>query len=240
MPKKKIICLAIFSIIVFCSIINFLPIVHAINYTTSDAEDDVLRDTATEEITGDFYDELDIVKLVVAGRNINFTVAGNLANWNSSYSGTIYFSQGFSVSASNQIVWRSPYYTIEFENQSGGGPIEVILKKGYPLDINNHAYEEWNGTGWENQTTATPANIVVDVTEHSVIAYIPDAVEEIPTDMKVVGYTRMSIFIPEYTIFSDVTPVPSTAAGGIPSYNLFILICTMIGVSLIIIKKYKK
>ena len=240
MPKKKIICLAIFSIIVFFSITYFLPNVHAINFTTSDVEDDVLRDTSTEEITGDYYDEIDIVNLVIAGRNINFTVAGNLANWNSSYSGTIYFSQGFSVSASNQIVWRSPYYTIEFENQSGGGPIEVILKKGYPLDINNHAYEEWNGTGWENQTTATPANIVVDVTEHSVIAYIPDAVEEIPTDMKVVGYTRMSIFIPEYTIFSDVTPVPSTAAGGIPSYNLFILICTMIGVSLIIIKKYKK
>ena len=234
MPKRKIIIFAIFNIIVFCSIIYFLPIGHAINYTTSDVEDDVLRDGDT---VGDFYDEIDIVKLSITGRNINFTVAGNLANWNYSYVGKIYFSQGFTVDASNNVVWRPPYYVIDFENKTG--PIEAFLEKGYSIGGNNFAYEQWNGTGWENRTTATPANILVEVTEHSVICYIPDAVEEIPSNLKAVGKTRMSTFDPDFNIYSDVTPIP-TADTSIPSYNLLILIGTMIGISIIIIKKYKK
>ncbi|GAJ16145.1 unnamed protein product, partial [marine sediment metagenome] len=163
---------------------------------------------------------------------------GNLANWNSSYTGTVYFSQGFQVGPYNDVVWSPPYYIVDFGNESG--PIEVYLKKGYSLGGNNFAYEEWNGTGWEDRNTATPANIVVEVTEHSVIAYIPDAVEEIPSNMKVVGKTRMSTFDPDYAIYTDVTPVPAAAANAVPSFNLFILIGTMIGVSIIIIKKYKK
>ncbi|MCK4284633.1 MAG: hypothetical protein KAX18_00445 [Candidatus Lokiarchaeota archaeon] len=237
MPKRKITILAIFSIIVFCSIINFLPNVHAINYTTSDAENDVLRGCDPED-TGDYYDEIDIVNFIVTGRNINCTVVGSFADWDDNHYGTVSFSSGIQVSSHNGLVTNLPTYVVEWENNSG--PIEATLEKHYSLGGGNYGHDVWNGTGWEDESTATAANIVVDVTNHSVISYIPDAVEEIPSNMKVICKTHLWIYSPTICAFSDVTPLPSSDAGGIPSYNLFILICTMIGVSLLIIKKYKK
>ena len=236
MPKRKITILAIFSIIVFCSIINFLPNVHAINYTTSDVEDDVLRGCDPQE-TGDYYDEIDIVHLTVAGRNINITVAGNFTSWGSLHSGSLIFSPSIEVNSKNGLAIGIPWYRVDFENKSG--PIEATLERGRSLGGNNYTHEQWNGSGWEDQSTATPANIIVDVTEHSVICYIPDAVEEIPSNMKVIGTTHLWVLSPTTCTFSDVTPVPA-ADNAVPSYNLFILIGTMIGVSFIIIKKYKK
>ena len=91
MIKKKITPLTIFSILVFISIIYFLPVAQGVDFTISDVEDDVLRDCPTEEDTGDYHDEIDIIELIVAGRTINLTVAGNLANWNSSYDGSCTF-----------------------------------------------------------------------------------------------------------------------------------------------------
>jgi hypothetical protein len=90
MLKRKIIMLGIFSIILFCSIIYFLTGVQGLNYTVTDPEDDVLQDCNTAEVTGDYHDEIDIVELTVAGQYVNLTVAGNLANWNSSYFGEVF------------------------------------------------------------------------------------------------------------------------------------------------------
>ncbi|MCK4284634.1 MAG: hypothetical protein KAX18_00450 [Candidatus Lokiarchaeota archaeon] len=235
MPKRKIIFLAIFSIIVFCSVIYFLPSVHAINFRITDVEDDVLRYACGTEDTGDYFDEIDIVELIVAGKNINVTVAGNFASWGSSHYGTVIFSPYIHSDGTS---YGYPWYKVHWENKSG--PIEATLEKGYQLSINTFAYEVWNGTGWEAQNTGTPAIIVVDVTEHSVIAYIPDAVEEIPSTMKVLARTHLYNWSDPVCMFSDVTRIPPSVDNGIPSYNLFLLICTMIGVSLIIIKKYKK
>ena len=235
MHKRKLIILTIFTIGVFCSITSSLPIVHAINYTTSDVEDDVLKGCDPRD-TGDYYDEIDIVNLNVAGRNINITVAGNFTSWGSSHSGSITFSPSIQVSPQNSLIFSSPWYAVDFENKSG--PIEATLERGRTLD-GNPVYEEWNGIGWENQSTATPVNIVLDVTEHSVICYIPDAVEEIPSNMKVIAKTHLWILSPTICTFSDITPLPAPPSG-VPSYNLFILIGTMIGVSIIIIRKYRK
>jgi len=235
MPKRKIIFLVIFSSIVFCSVIYSLPNVHAFNFRITDVEDDVLRYACDTEETGDFFDEIDIVELNVAGKNINVTVAGNFTSWGSSHYGTVIFSP---IIYPDGMTYGYPYYKVEFENRSG--PIEATLEKGYQLSINTVANEVWNGTGWEAQNTATPATIVVDVTEHSVISYIPDAVEEIPSTMKVLARTHLYNHSDPTCLFSDVTRIPPSVDTGIPSYNLFILICTIIGVSFIIIKKYKK
>jgi hypothetical protein len=233
--KRKIILLGIFSIIVLCSIIYFLPGVHGLNYTVFDPEDDVFQDCDTAENTGDYHDEIDIVELTVAGQYVNLTVAGNLANWNSSYFGEVFFAQSIMVGAYNSILFSPPYYALDWGNESG--PIEVTLEKGYSLGGNNFAYEVWNGTGWEDRITATPFNIAFDITAHSVISYIPDGVEEIPSNMKVLGSTH--IFIVSGCGYSDLTNVPSSG-GAVPSYNLFIIICTMLGISLLIIKKYNR
>jgi len=235
MIKKKITPLTIFSILVFISIIYFLPVAQGVDFTISDVEDDVLRDCPTEEDTGDYHDEIDIIELIVAGRTINLTVAGNLANWNSSYYGSVLFSESIINSGYNQLIFTFPYYALDWDNNSGS--IEVTLEKGYHLGGNNYAFEVWNGTGWEDKNTATAANIVDDVTEHSVISEIPVAVEEIPGNMKVVAHTSISIF--DGCNFSDLTPLPGSDQG-IPSYDLFILICITLGISLILIKKYKK
>ena len=232
MFKRKILLLAIFSCIVFYSFIYYLPKAYAINFTTSDAENDVLRGCDPGD-TGDYYDEIDIVSFNVAGRNINCTVAGSLAKWNNSHYGTASFSSGIQVSPQNGLVTSIPLYVVEWENKSA--PIEATLEKLY----SSGGHDVWNGTGWEDESTATAANIVVDVTNHSVISYIPDAVEEIPSNMKVICKTHLWIYSPSICSFSDVTPLPSPDTG-IPSYNLFILICTMIGISFVIIKKYKK
>lgn len=226
MIKKKLIPLAIFSILVFISMTYFLPVVHGVNFTISDVEDDVLRTCGFEEDTGDYHDEIDITELIVAGRTINLTVAGNLAMWNSSYHGFVIFSKGIAIGSYNQLIFGD-YYALDWDNKSGS--IVVTLEKGY-----NTTFELWNGTGWEDKGTATAANIVVAVTEHSVISNIPVAVEEIPSNMKVVAGTL--ILIHDGCDFSDLTPLPGSDQG-IPSYDLFILICITFGISLILIKK---
>ena len=95
MIKKNFIKLTIFLLFVLISISYFIPITHGINATISDTEDDVLRQCTSGDTTGDFHDEIDIIKLTVAGKNVNLTVAGNLGQWNSSYYGTIIFSEKF-------------------------------------------------------------------------------------------------------------------------------------------------
>jgi len=239
MLRRKIMLLGILGISLIFSIIYFLPNVHAINYTISDEEDDVLQDCPTGEETGDYHDEIDIIELTVAGQYINFTVAGSFFDWDSSYFGTVIFSQSFESDASNHLTWSPPYYAIDWQNKSG--PIEVTLEKGYHLGGNNFAYEVWNGTGWEDRNTATPFNILSDITEHSLISYIPDGVEDIPSNMKVVGNTKFFDF--DGCDYSDLTPIPSSdtdsSDNGIPSYNLYIFICTMIGVSIIFLRKYR-
>ncbi len=102
------------------------------------------------------------------------------------------------------------------------------------------AFEVWNGTAWENSSTATPANILSDVSQHSIIAYIPDAVEEIPSNMKCLLYTHFWQY-PFDCEYADFAPDLSTTRGDkIPSYNLFILICVMIGISILLVRKRNK
>lgn len=132
MKKRKISLLAIFTLFVGFSIINLLPVAKGYDYTFSDAEDDVIRECDSGVETGDYYDEIDIVKIVIADKHVNLTVAGNLAYWNSSYSARIYFSNRFYPSSSGTgFSWTPPYYILHCEND--GGPFEVILKRGYSL-----------------------------------------------------------------------------------------------------------
>ncbi|MFX1503798.1 MAG: hypothetical protein ACFFDH_22745 [Promethearchaeota archaeon] len=234
MLKRKVIMFSIFGILVFFSILNFLPVAHGINFTTSDAENDVIRNCGTGDETGDYHDEIDIVNLIVAGRNVNLTVAGNLAKWNASPYGSVIFSSRFmSNPAPTYYMWTAPYYAIDYDNDTGS--MIATLEKGYSIGGGNFAYEVWNGTAWEDRIGGNPINIVVSVTTHSILCYIPDGVEELPSNMKALAVTRV------FGIscgFIDLTPIPSDQ--GIPSYDVFVLICTMIGISFIIIKKYKK
>jgi hypothetical protein len=233
MLKRKVIILSVFSILVFFSMINFLPVAHGLNITASDSEDDVIRNCGTGDDTGDYHDEIDIVNLIVAGRNVNVTVAGNLAKWNTSYYGAVIFSERFmSNPAPTYYIWTAPYYAIDYDNDTGS--MVATLEKGYSIGGGNFAYEVWNGTAWEDKFGGNAINIVVGVTEHSILCYIPDGVEELPSNMKAFAINR----ILDACSFIDLTPFPS--AQGILGYDVFILIFTMIGISFIIIKKYKK
>lgn len=235
MFKRKVLLLSIFSFLVFFSVINFLPVVHALNLNINDAENDVIRNCGTGDDTGDYHDEIDIVKLIVSGRNVNVTIVGSLAKWNLSYYGSVIFSEWFrAVSAPSYFAFNVPYYAIDYDNDTGS--MVGKLEKGYPLDGGGYAYEVWNGTAWDNMydMVGGPINIVDTVTKHTVTFYIPDAVEELPNIMKAVVSNRFS----GSCEFIDFTPLSSDQ--GIPSYDIFVLICTMIGISFIIIKKYKK
>lgn len=99
----------------------------------------------------------------------------------------------------------------------------------------------WNGTGWEDDSTATPVNIVTVVTEHSIIIDIPLAVEPIPDSMQVLVAARLFFFGDcDYMDFAPALSSFSISQDGIPGYDLFILGFIIIGISLIMIKKYKK
>ncbi|MFX0018102.1 MAG: hypothetical protein ACFFAK_10190 [Promethearchaeota archaeon] len=238
MKKRKISQLAILTLFVYFSIINLLPVAKGYNYTFSDAEDDVIRECDSAIETGDYYDELDIVKIVIADKHVNLTVAGNLSYWNSSYSARIYFSDRFYTSSTG-FSWSPPYYILHCANDSG--PLKVILRRGYSLGGGNFAYEVWNGTGWEDENTAAEANIITDVTEHSIIIDIPLAVEPIPDSMQVVVAARLFLFGDcDYMDFAPELSSLSSSQDGISGYNLFIMSFIVIGISLIMIKKYKK
>lgn len=237
---KRNILLAVFGILVFLSVINFLPVVHGYDYIFIDAEDDVYRycESTDEKVIGDYHDEIDIVKLNITGKYVSFTVVGDLGNWNTSHWTTLTFSEGFSPWGEVNYACRIPYYRLEFEMFPS---LFVTLEKCYILGGNELAFEVWNGTAWENATTATPANILSEVSQHSIIAYIPDAVEEeIQSNMKCLLYTHFwqDPWDCEYV---DFAPALSTAGGGkIPGYNLFLLICGMIGISILLVRKRNK
>lgn len=236
---KRNISLAVFSIFIFISIIYFLPVANGYDYIFTDAEDDVYlynHDTS-ELVNGDYHDEIDIVKLNITGKYVNITIAGDLGDWNYSHFADLTFSERFFPWGEPlDYAFTPPYYSIEFENDSS---FFVTLEKGYSLGGGKFAYEEWNGTAWENRTTATPANILSEVSQHSIIAYIPDAVEEIPSNMKCLLYTQ---FWQYPFVYADFAPALPTAGGGdaIPSYDLFLLICVMIGISLLLVRKRNK
>ncbi|MFX0025645.1 MAG: hypothetical protein ACFE8M_04460 [Candidatus Hermodarchaeota archaeon] len=234
MIKRKILLLNTFSIMLFFSILSFLPVVKGYNYMFTDIENDVIRECNSEVDTGDYNDEIDIVKITIAGKNINLTVAGDLGYWNNSHVARIHFSNRFIPKNSTDFAWTPPCYVIECEKDYGG--FEATLERAYSLGGGNFAYEVWNGTAWEDRITATPANIFTSVSEHSIIIDIPAAVEPIPNDMKVLFWTRY--YFSSSCKYHDFAPSLSSfqEEGIIPSYNLFILIFTMIGSSLIMIK----
>ena len=238
MNKRKISQLAILTVFVFFSITYLLPAAKGYNYTFSDAEDDVIRECDSGIETGDYYDEIDIARIVIADKHVNLTVVGNLAYWNNSYSARIYFSNQFFTSSTG-FSWTPPYYILHCANDSA--PLKVNLKRGYSLGGGNFAYEEWNGIGWEDRLTATAANIVTDVTEHSIIIDIPLAVEPIPDSMLVLVVTRLFFFGDcDYMDFAPALSSFTSSQNGIPGYDILILSFIVIGISLIMIKKYKK
>ncbi|MFX1371518.1 MAG: hypothetical protein ACFFCE_06620 [Promethearchaeota archaeon] len=220
-----------------------MPVVHGLNLNINDAENDVIRNCGTGDDTGDYYDEIDIVKLIISGRNVNVTIAGSLAKWNLSHYGSVIFSEWFrAVSAPSYFAYNVPYYAIDYDNDIGS--MVAKLEKGYPLNDEGYAYEVWNGTAWEDRfdMVGSPFNIVDTVTNHSITFYIPDAVEELPSNMKAVVSNRFSKIFGNCD-FIDFTPLPSdhgiNSDQWISSYDIFVLICTMIGISFIIIKNYK-
>ncbi|MFX1321634.1 MAG: hypothetical protein ACFFAQ_08320 [Promethearchaeota archaeon] len=240
MPKRNIL-LAVFGILVLLSVITFLPVANGYNYIYIDAEDDVYQycDSTDETDIGDYHDEIDIVKLNITGKYASFTVAGDLGDWDPHHHAVIIFSSHFTYNGPHEgLSWRSPFYLIDYES-----PSFASLERAYSLGGDGYVYEVWNGTAWENETTATPANILNESSQHSIIAYIPDAVEEIPSDMKCILNTEViPWFIPSDCWYEDIAPALPTAGGGgnIPGYNLFILFCVMIGITILLIRKRNK
>ena len=238
---KRNLFLAVFGILVFLSLIYILPVANGYDYIFIDAEDDVYRycESTDETDVGDYHDEIDIVKLNITGKYVSLTVAGDLGDWNSSHWCFLTFSEAFIPwGGPLDFAWRAPYYRLEFENDTS---FFVTLERGYSLGGNEFAYEVWNGTGWEDRVTATPANILSEVSQHSIIAYIPDAVEEIPSNMKCLLNTRYSP-PPFNCTYADFAPALPSSGGGdkIPGYNLFLIICGMIGITILLVMKRNK
>ncbi|MFX0043881.1 MAG: hypothetical protein ACFE8L_13295, partial [Candidatus Hodarchaeota archaeon] len=221
--------------LILFSVISILPVVNGYDYIFDDAEDDVYQYcTDTEEtVIGDYHDEIDIVNLNITGKHASFTVAGNISDWNIYHWFYLVFSENFRPSGPLFFIWTVPYYELEIESSF------ISLERAY-ISGETLFHEEWNGTHWENSSTATPANILNEVSQHSISAYIPDVVEEIPSSMKCLLYAGFNGYPCSY---ADYAPARPTSGGGdeIPGYNIFLLIGSMIGVAFFLLrKKYKK
>ena len=231
---KRYISLAVFGLFILLSVISILPVVNGYDYIFDDEEDDVYQycvDTE-ETVIGDFHNEIDIVNLNITGKYVSFTVAGNFSDWGGSHSAELVFSENFKSSGPLYFIWTIPFYRLEFDYSF------VSLEKAY-ISGETCVHEVWNGIHWENSSTATPYNILSEVSQHLISATIPEDVEEIPSSMKCLLFSYFGGYPCSY---ADYAPARPTSGGEeeIPGYNVFLLICVMIGISLLLVIKRNK
>jgi len=109
----------------------------------TDGINDVFRiDLSSNNIQQGFtMDDIDITELNATGQNVTLTIRGDLANWNASYSATIYFSDK-TVDLDGP---EYPYYSLLCVNETSG--IRVFLV--YTINASTKYYFSSRGPSWE-------------------------------------------------------------------------------------------
>ncbi|MFX1322884.1 MAG: hypothetical protein ACFFAQ_14700 [Promethearchaeota archaeon] len=253
MSKKSYYLFAVLSIVLLSlTFQTFTPVV-GIYMSVDDPENDVhyihIIGDDYDQTKGDFHDEIDIVKLNISEQFFNLTFAGNMADWvvgTGPYMAALIILhpdfQGFNQEPTY------PYYSILYENHSVTGQYDEYLGYHvfftYVIGEYNQLY--WNATtGWVSSTAL--ASDIGSASGKSIIADVPTNAYIIPDDIDIIAmsvYSEFLFFTDELFEYIDIAPNKydpfASDGGGIPSYNLFIIVSILLGISLIIIKKQFK
>jgi len=241
MSKRIHYIFAVLSIVLLSLTLQTFTPVLGLNAIETDPENDVYRIHATESSQdiskGDYHDEIDIVKLEVNGQNINLTFAGNMVDWQSNDS---FYTQAIIIlhpDFKSLEDMTYPFYALIYDNFSSYGlGFKVFFTNQTEFDDE----EYWDGSGWIGSPSS--AIEVGNASEKSITAYVPPAAYTIPDDITFLAEALILEEIGYYEAFAyaDIAPNkydPFASEDKIPSYNLFIVVGLLFGISLIIIKK---
>ncbi|MFX1409174.1 MAG: hypothetical protein ACFFA6_02390 [Promethearchaeota archaeon] len=253
MSKRIYYILAILSILsLSLTVQTFTPVV-GIYMSVDDPENDVyyihITETDYEMTKGNYHDEIDIVKLNITGQFFNLTFAGNMADWvvgtGPYMAALIMLHPDFPGFEQEQTF---PYYLILYENHTVTGTGDEYLGYHvfftYVIDEYNQLY--WNETtGWVSSNTL--ALDIGSASGKSIIADVPTNAYTIPDDVDIIATSVRSEFLfytDEIFEYLDIAPNKYDPFAGngdeIPSYNIFIVVGVLFGISLIIVKKHIK
>lgn len=257
MSKRIHYVLAILSILLVSLTVQTLTPVVGLNLSVDDPENDVFRayvniDEMSQELSrGNFHDEIDIVKLNVSNQIFNLTFAGYINDWVSNgYADTsaqIILHPDFNMTLYIQGNITYPYYSILYQNfTSSFFPYTSLGFHAffiYVIDIETIVF--WNETaGWVSDESY--AEDIGYVSDKSIIADVPLGAYDIPDNVTCIAMTTYAeqLSMVEFLLYGDIAPneydLYPSEDDVIPSYNVFILVGLLFGISLIIIRKHIK
>ncbi|MFX1322883.1 MAG: hypothetical protein ACFFAQ_14695 [Promethearchaeota archaeon] len=248
MSKRVYYIFAVLSIVLLSlTLQTFTPVV-GLNVILTDPENDVYcihyTESGQEISKGDFHDEIDIVKFEINEQTMNLTFAGNIADWQSSDSLDLSVEtwaiillhpdfQGFDIQS-------YPFYEIIYHNET----IYLLDYRMILTYVTEFDEEYWDGSGWTSDI-----NLAVDVgsaSGKSIIANVSTDALNITEDLTFIPQSTCynSLMLQdEIIVYADFAPNkydPFASDDEIPSYNLFIVVGVLVGISLIIIKNQIK
>ena len=250
MTKKNYSLLIFFWIVLLFFTFQNIPLVKGLDAIIFDAENDVFLIVDDSVIQGDYHDEIDIVKLEFHGQDINLTFVGNTSDWKFSFVNenniidtliVIMFYENFDMSSDAMIF---PDYYVYCRNWTGLGFEIFFINITVEIIDDDVAFLNlyfWTGVNWsEGQDQAVNIGII---SNKSMSAHIPTEAYIIPDNLTYIAIS-MIMEIKDFNdvvLYLDIAPEEyapfDTSNGSIPSYELFLFICAMIGISLIIIRK---
>ena len=217
--------------------------VFGLNALESDPENDVYRmhqlDTDRDLKKGDYHDEIDIVKLEIMGQHINLSFAVNLTNWESNEciytQAIIILHEDFQGIHNIPLDLTFPYYAVVYDNSTGLG-FKVYL---------SHVTENYTKY-WDNSVWTDDQNLAMEIgyaSDNSITVDIPLTAYMLPSNITilatVVAVEQYGPGFREVIAYFDIAPNkydPFALEDEISSFNLFIILFGLIGISLIIIK----
>ena len=262
MSKRIYYKFAVLSIVLLSLTLQTFTLVVGLNVIITDPENDVYRvkyesiifmspptfgyvpapSSAQDAGRGDYHDEIDIVKFEINGQTMNLTFAGNINDWQMT---GIYVTiammllfPDFDMALYKQGKQQYPFYVAYYQNHSHFGPDYKLV---FIHQIDNETSECWDGAGWTD--TQILAASIGSASGKSIIANVPPGAYTIPDNVTYIAASEHDEYLGggESMAYLDIAPneyeLWSVSKDEIPSYNLFIVLGVLFGISLIIIKK---
>ena len=243
MSKRIHYIYAVLSIVLLSLTLQTFTPVLGLNAIETDPENDVYRihviGSSQDISKGDYRDEIDIVKLEINGQAINLTFAGNMTDWQSNDTietiAIVILHPDFK--GLDEVSY--PYYEIYYDNWTDYGlGYKVFLTYETEFDT-----EYWDGSEWVDHEN--DAMEVGSASDKSITADVSTDALNITDDLTFIAQSMCveKIGDDEAMGYIDIAPNkydPFASEDQIPSYNLFIVVGVLFGITLIIIKKQIK
>lgn len=251
MLKRKYSILMVLGIILISLSFQNLTFVTGIDISITDPEDDVYKDLF---YPGDYFDEIDIIKLEVNGQITNLTVAGYLSDWEGDYYSEQKRAQVMIFEDFDMDLYKKtgnysyPYYSVDYQNWTiTFDELKVFFIKHIDEYYSHDEY--WTGSGYS--PNEIDAQSIGYGSGSSIIGNVSNTDYIIPDNATIFAITTCvtleliedTIYIHFYFDFApdEFNPFKTGDGDKIPGYNLWIVAAAMIGISIyIVIKRMKR